>query len=81
MNVININLKEKPQWFKKVSPLGKVPAVVHGDFVATESINLVNYLEAKHPYPKLAPATPEQAAMDGTTVAIFEANVLRYESF
>jgi len=75
LNVINVNLLEKPEWFSKLSPTGQVPFLKHGDFEALESLNLILYLESKHPYPQLKPSTPEQEAMDFTLITLFHAKV------
>ncbi|MGU3362382.1 glutathione S-transferase family protein [Methylobacterium sp. M6A4_1b] len=42
--------------FLAVNPLGKVPAIVHGDVVVTEQAAIVIYLADLYPEAKLAPA-------------------------
>ena len=42
--------------FLSVNPLGKVPAIVHGDVVVTEQAAIVIYLADLYPEAKLAPA-------------------------
>lgn len=42
---INIDLANKPEWFLKVSPLGKVPLLKVGDAVLFESAVICEYLE------------------------------------
>ncbi len=42
---VNIDLDNKPQWFKDISPLGKVPLLREGDDVLFESSVIVEYLE------------------------------------
>ena len=39
-----IDLTNKPDWFLKLSPLGKVPVLVHGDDVLFESHVILEYL-------------------------------------
>ena len=52
---INIDLADKPDWFRKVSPLGKVPLLMVGDEVLFESAVIVEYLDETFE-PKLHPA-------------------------
>ncbi|XP_058805247.1 pyrimidodiazepine synthase-like [Phymastichus coffea] len=53
-DIVNINLKNKPEWYLKVHPEGKVPALVDVDGkVVTDSTVIVNYLEEKYPEPPL----------------------------
>lgn len=54
---INIDLADKPDWFKKISPLGKVPLLMVGDEVLFESAVIVEYLDETFA-PKLHPADP-----------------------
>jgi glutathione S-transferase len=42
---VNIDLDNKPDWFKQMSPLGKVPLLRAGDEVLFESSVIVEYLE------------------------------------
>ena len=48
--------------FLGVNPAGKLPALVDGDFVLTESVAIVLYLAEKHPETRLAPADLKQRA-------------------
>jgi glutathione S-transferase len=52
---INIDLSNKPDWFKAISPLGKVPLLQIGNDVLFESAVIVEYLEEIYA-PKLHPA-------------------------
>lgn len=54
---IDIDLAHKPDWFKAMSPLGKVPLLRVGDAVLFESSVIVEYLEETQPNP-LHPAEP-----------------------
>ena len=54
---INIDLANKPDWFLKISPLGKVPVLKVGDSVIFESAVILEYLEETQPRP-LHPADP-----------------------
>jgi glutathione S-transferase len=52
-----IDLDNKPDWFKAISPLGKVPLLRVGDEVLFESSVIVEYLEETQPNP-LHPQDP-----------------------
>ena len=54
---INIDLANKPDWFRKISPLGKVPLLMVGDEVLFESAVIVEYLD-ETVEPKLHPTDP-----------------------
>ena len=54
---INIDLANKPEWFKTISPTGKVPLLKVGDDVLFESSVIVEYLEETQPNP-LHPQAP-----------------------
>jgi len=46
-----IDLNDKPDWFKALSPLGKVPLLQIGDDVIFESAAILEYLEDTQPGP------------------------------
>lgn len=54
---IDVDLAAKPDWFKAISPLGKVPLLQVGEEVLFESAVIVEYLEETHG-PALHPADP-----------------------
>lgn len=54
---IYVDLSNKPDWFKAISPLGKVPLLLVGDDVVFESAVILEYLEETRPHP-LHPADP-----------------------
>lgn len=58
---IDIDLDSKPDWFKAISPLGKVPLLKVGDAVIFESAVILEYLEETQPSP-LHPADPLRRA-------------------
>jgi len=62
-DVTYIDLKHKPQWFLRISPLGKVPALRVGQTVLFESAAICEYLDEVHP-PSLHPAEPLQRAVN-----------------
>lgn len=41
---------------RKVNPLGRVPALLDGDAIVTQSLAIIEYLEETHPKPPLLPA-------------------------
>lgn len=53
----NVDLADKPDWFKAMSPLGKVPLLQVGDQVLFESAVIVEYLEDTQS-PALHPTDP-----------------------
>jgi glutathione S-transferase len=54
---IDIDLANKPDWFLKVSPLGKTPVLMVGDHAIFESAVILEYLEETEERP-LHPADP-----------------------
>ncbi len=54
---VDIDLDNKPDWFLKISPLGKVPVLQVGDKVVFESAVILEYLEEIQPKP-LHPKDP-----------------------
>src|SRR2546429_5977183 len=42
---IDIDLSDKPEWFRRVSPLGKTPVLLVGDSAIFESAVILEYLE------------------------------------
>jgi glutathione S-transferase len=52
-----VDLANRPDWFKALSPLGKVPLLLVGDTVLFESAVIVEYLEDTQA-PALHPADP-----------------------
>lgn len=62
-----IDLNAKPDWFKEVSPLGKVPLLIvkqpgMEDAVLFESAVICEYLEETQPGPAMHPADPVERA-------------------
>jgi glutathione S-transferase len=60
-DITYINLKDPPEWFKAISPLGKVPVLRVGDEVVFESAVIMEYLDEVNP-PSLHPADPLRKA-------------------
>jgi maleylpyruvate isomerase len=53
--------QHKPE-YKKLNPQALVPTLVDGDFVITQSMGIMEYLEEKYPEPSYMPKKPEQRA-------------------
>lgn len=60
-NRVDIDLENRPDWFKAISPLGKVPLLKVGDEVIFESAVILEYLEETQPNP-LHPSDPLERA-------------------
>lgn len=63
-DVVNINLMKKPDWYFKIHPEGKVPALVVEGKVVVESLDIANYLDEKYPDPPLYPEDAQRKASD-----------------
>ncbi|PSN45355.1 hypothetical protein C0J52_06540 [Blattella germanica] len=63
-DIVNINLKNKPDWLSKVHPEGKVPALDTGDKVLVESLDIADFIDEKYPDPPLYPSDPELKSKD-----------------
>jgi len=62
---LDIDLDNKPDWFLKISPLGKTPVLLVGDTAIFESAVILEYLEETQPkqlHPKDALARAEHRA-------------------
>ncbi len=60
-DLVYIDLEDTPEWFKEISPLGKVPVLRVGDSSIFESAVIAEYLDESNP-PSLHPADPLQKA-------------------
>jgi glutathione S-transferase len=58
---VNVDLSDKPDWFRKISPLGKVPLLLVDDQVLFESGPIVEYLDEVYA-PALHPSDPLEKA-------------------
>jgi glutathione S-transferase len=58
---VDVDLSDKPEWFRAISPLGKVPLLRVGDDVLFESAAIVEYIEETTPHP-LHPHDPIERA-------------------
>jgi glutathione S-transferase len=58
--------------FLAMSPRGKVPVIRDGDFVLTESLAILSYLDRKYPDAPLFGRTAEEAGRIGAAISDFE---------
>jgi glutathione S-transferase len=73
-----IDLDNKPDWFLRYSPTGKVPILVVNDAVLFESAAINEYLDDTSPGERLQPADPLRRAHNRAWIAfISEALVMR----
>ena len=59
-----IDLANKPDWFMKISPRGKVPVLVADNQPIFESQAICEFLEETHPSPAVLPKDPVERAQD-----------------
>ncbi|XP_064488596.1 glutathione S-transferase omega-1-like isoform X2 [Ornithodoros turicata] len=62
--IVNIDLKNKPDWFLNVHPVGKVPVLQQDDKVINESLILSEYLDEAYGSSRLLPTDPYLKARD-----------------
>uniref|UniRef100_A0A131Y9X5 Glutathione-dependent dehydroascorbate reductase n=1 Tax=Ixodes ricinus TaxID=34613 RepID=A0A131Y9X5_IXORI len=62
--VININLKKRPEWSTKVLPAGTVPVLHQDNMVISGSMAIAEYLEEVYTSPRLLPSDPYRKALD-----------------
>ena len=53
-DITYIDLRRPPDWFRRISPLGKVPLLLVDDAILFESTAIIEYLDEAHP-PRLHP--------------------------
>ncbi|XP_044154066.1 glutathione S-transferase omega-1-like [Bufo gargarizans] len=72
--VVNINLKNKPDWFFEKSPSGMVPSIETSDGkIIYESPIVCDYLDEAFPGVKLTPADPYEKAQQKILLEQFSA--------
>ncbi|KAM6182714.1 glutathione S-transferase omega-1 isoform 2-T2 [Erethizon dorsatum] len=70
--VININLKSKPEWFFKKNPLGLVPVLENSQGqLIRESVITCEYLDEAYPGKKLLPDDPYEKACQKMIFELF----------
>jgi glutathione S-transferase len=68
-------MENKSPEFLAISPRGRVPALRDGDYVLTESVAILAYLDRKYPEPPLFGRTPEEAGRIWRFVAEYQSYV------
>lgn len=61
--LINIDLRNKPSWYRDINPLEAVPALVQEDFVITESLVINEFINDLQEDVALLPKSPRQKAL------------------
>ena len=77
---IDVDLANKPAWFKALSPLGKVPLLKQGDSLVFESAVIAEYLEETQPG-RLHPADPLEKARHRSWIEFASATLNAIGSF
>ncbi|XP_045129964.1 pyrimidodiazepine synthase-like isoform X2 [Portunus trituberculatus] len=70
-DIVNINLKQKPEWFFEKSPLGKVPSIEVDGKIMSESLVICDYLDEVYPEPPLHSPDPWRKGQDRMFLEIF----------
>ncbi len=60
--LIEIDLRNKPDWYSQINPVGAVPALRQGDFMLRESLIISEYVNECCAEPPLLPVTAQQRA-------------------
>ena len=60
--LVEIDLRNKPSWYKEINPAEAVPALQQGNFLLQESLIINECIEELTNNPSLLPATPQQRA-------------------
>lgn len=61
-DVVNVNLKQKPEWFLEKNPLGLVPVLEQGDKIIYESAICDEYLDEVYGKQSLLTSEPFERA-------------------
>jgi maleylacetoacetate isomerase len=59
---IRAGAQRAPGYVDQVNPSASVPALVEGDFSLGQSIAIIDWLDARHPEPRLLPLEPDARA-------------------
>ena len=62
--IVNVNLKHKPMWFRKRNINGLVPVLEKDGVIVYESSVCNDYLDEVYPIPKLNPSDPMDRIRD-----------------
>jgi glutathione S-transferase len=75
-NLTEIDLHNKPNWFKEISPYEKVPVIQHGSDRVWESAIINEYLDEAFPEPSLMPNTPGERAIARIWIDFFNTKLI-----
>jgi glutathione S-transferase len=71
-DLVNVNLKNKPDWFQARTPVGAVPVLELADGrILYESLIVCEYLDNAYPEHRLTPADPFVKAQHQILVEMF----------
>eukprot|EP00966_Prymnesium_polylepis_P258917 5980285-Prymnesium_polylepis.1 len=74
---VEIDLRSKPAWLLEISPLGRVPALLHDGLSVCESTVICEYLEDAFPdAPRLLPPQPHERAQQRQLIVRAEARTI-----
>ena len=63
---VGVNIRQgehrSPTYVAELNPSGSVPTVVEGEFRLGQSLAIIDWLDARHPEPRLIPLEPEARA-------------------
>jgi glutathione S-transferase len=65
----------KSDWYRAISPRGRVPALRDGSFVLTESVAIMTYLDRKFPEQPLFGRTAEEAGLVARVISEYTSYV------
>lgn len=71
---VEIDLADKPDWYREINPDGAVPALRQGDFLLRESLVINEYLDDLADHPPLLPATPRERAAARLWIELFSSS-------
>lgn len=57
--VVNIRIQDADPDFRRASPLGKMPAIIDGDYRLADSSAIAHYLDAAYPDVRMIPDDPQ----------------------
>ncbi len=74
--IVEIALRNKPDWYDEVSPLGKVPALRQGDFCLCESLVINEYVNELGEQNPLLPQEPRKRGRARLWIALFDDQIV-----
>jgi len=77
-DVVNCNLKQKPEFLLEKNPLGKVPTTEDSNGILYESLIVCDYIDENYSGRKLNSAIPYQKGLDRIWVELFNKVITLY---